>query len=1188
MTFKHKLSVRLALLKDVLPLVPVVALLAACEVPTPVAPINTSINVSTVVVIPPSVTLNPGQLQQFASYGRTPTGDSVAINVTWRAVGGGGMSANGLYTAGTTQGDYAVIATLVPPAAIGAPPTAVPMTTSVVHVDPLAQIVVVPASTTVVTGGTQQFAAYGRRSMGDSVDLSVTWGATGGTISASGLYTAGATPGGYVVSASADGLTATATVTALSTPVDTVIVTPDSVNLALGSTQQLTAIVKDASGNVLTGRTVTWETSSSAIATVSSSGLVTGVTPGTATITATSEGKKGRKNAKVANLPVASVTVSPNPATVYLGASVQLAASLKDANGSPLSGRTVVWTTSNGTVASVDSTGLVTGIAVGTATITATSEGQTGTATLTVSIVPVASVVVAPSAANILVGGTVQLTATARDSTGAVLAGRAITWSSSNQSVATASSNGLATGVAAGTATITATSEGKNASAAVSVANVPVASVVISPATALVLVGASVQLVASPKDAAGNMLSGRAITWASSAPATATVSSAGVVTGVAAGAVTITATSEGMTGSAAVTVNLVPVASVSISPTPASVAVGQTTQLTATLRDATGNLLSGRAVAWTTSNAAVATVTASGQLNVGVVAGVGAGSATITATSEGKSATSTVTTTLVPVASVTVSPASATITVGGTQQLSAVTRDAAGNLLSGRVVTWVSGNTSIATVSGSGLVTGQAAGSATITATSEGKSGTAAMTIQAAGPPSHAGWYVTPSGSASGSGSSSSPWDLATALSGAGGRVQPGDTIWLRGGTYVGSFSATLNGTATARVVVRQYPGERATLDGTLNVYGSYSVFWGFEIMRSAPTGSLAGIDYRGLASQFINLVVHDAANSGIGFWGTSVGGELYGCLVYNNGTHYNQDHGIYFNSTYATDPTKSLTDNIVFNNWAYGLHGWGPNPGEHANLHLDGNVSFGNASISYPVNTAADILVGGSPATGLQITNSYTYERAGAGTWAARIGVSTPSNQDAVITGNTFVGFVQVGPWSTATMNGNVFYSSANVLSIAAPTGLSWSRNAHYRDPATAAWGTTDVGSFTTFAGWKATTGLGGSDSIPGMVPTGTQVIIRPNKYEPGRANIIVYNWSGAATVSVDLSNVLTSGQSYDIVNAQDFYGTPVVSGRYSGGAVSLPMAGITPPAPLGRTFTPAPVTGPWFNVFVVRPSGS
>src|SRR5882762_11463571 len=111
--------------------------------------------------------------------------------------------------------------------------------------------------------------------------------------------------------------------------------------------------------------------------------------------------------------------------------------------------------------------------------------------------------------------------------------------------------------------------------------------------------------------------------------------------------------------------------------------------------------------------------------------------------------------------------------------------------------------------------------------------------IQPAPPPgTHAGYYVTPSGSAGGSGSATSPWDLATGLAGGGGRVQPGDTIWLRGGTYRGQFINYLNGTAASLIVVRQYPGERATVDGNLVLAGSYVAVWGLEIMSSNPLGA--------------------------------------------------------------------------------------------------------------------------------------------------------------------------------------------------------------------------------------------------------------------------------------------------------------------------------------------------------------
>ena len=255
-----------------------------------------------------------------------------------------------------------------------------------------------------------------------------------------------------------------------------------------------------------------------------------------------------------------------------------------------------------------------------------------------------------------------------------------------------------------------------------------VASVVVSPASATVPVGQTLQLTGTPEDANGNPLSGRTISWSSGSSAVAAVNGNGLVTGVAAGAATITATSESKSGTAAITVTSVPVASVTVSPATVSLQPGQTQQLTATPKDAGGNSLSGRVVTWASGSTAVATVSGSG-----LVSGVAAGSATITATSESKSGTAAITVTSVPVASVTVSPATVSLQPGQTQQLTATPNDASGNALSGRMVTWASGNTAVATVSGSGLVSGVAAGSTTITATSEGKSGGASVTVTPVG-----------------------------------------------------------------------------------------------------------------------------------------------------------------------------------------------------------------------------------------------------------------------------------------------------------------------------------------------------------------------------------------------------------------------------------------------------------------------
>ena len=428
-------------------------------------------------------------------------------------------------------------------------------------------------------------------------------------------------------------------------PVSTVTVTPASPSVVAGATQQLTATTKDASNNVLTGRTVTWSSSNTAFATVDANGLVTAVAAGSATITATSEGKIGTSTITVTATPVAvaTVTVSPTSASIVTGATQQLTATTLDAAGNTLAGRSVGWTSDATPVATVNaSTGLVTAVGPGTATITATSEGKSATAVITVTAVPVATVTVSPSSASVVVGNTQQLTAVMKDAGGAVLTGRNVTWSSGN-AAATVDANGLVTAVSVGSATITATSEGKTGTSVITVTAVPVATVTVSPASSNVTAGATEQLTATEKDANNNLLTGRSITWSSNNTGMAKVdANTGVVTGVAPGGpAMITATSEGKSGTASIMVTQAPVASVTVSPSAATVAVGGIQPLSATLKDANNNVLTGRVVAWSSDASSVASVNS----NTGVVTGVSTGSARITATSEGQSGTSSITVT---------------------------------------------------------------------------------------------------------------------------------------------------------------------------------------------------------------------------------------------------------------------------------------------------------------------------------------------------------------------------------------------------------------------------------------------------------------------------------------------------------------------------------------------------------------
>lgn len=609
----------------------------------------------------------------------------------------------------------------------------------------VASVVITPSTATVAVGASFPLTAEvldgagavipGRKVVWVSSDAAIA------TVSSNGEVT-GRAVGEVQIAASAEGKNAIAQITVNPTPVATVRLSPTSGDLLVGQTVQLVAEPLDVGGAVLPNRPVIFSSSNETAASVSSAGLVTALAPGSAIITAASEGKTAIATITVSVVPVVAVVVTPTDNPLVVGQTAQLSAVPQSADGQPLAGRPVLWATSEPSVASVSSTGLVTAIAPGNATITATSEGKSGSASVTVSPKPVSAVVVSPGQTSVIVGATVQLSAQVTDEQGNALPGRPISYSSNAPNIATVSGSGLVTGVSPGSATITATSEGKTGTATVTVNPVPVATVTIAPADPNVVIGGQVQLTATARSGNGQVLSGRAVSWTTGAPSIATVSGEGLVTGVSIGTAVVFATIDGVIGTTTVTVRQVPVATVTVSPPTAEVVSGGTVQLSASVRDGNGAELPGRLVGWSSSDDATAAVS-----STGLVSGLKAGTVTITASSEGRSGTATVTVTPpapAPVATVTVTPSTATVTVGQTTTLQARTLDGNGTELTGRAISWSSDNPGVANVSQSGVVTGVAPGNATITATSEGKTGTAAITVNAPAPAPVASVTVSP------------------------------------------------------------------------------------------------------------------------------------------------------------------------------------------------------------------------------------------------------------------------------------------------------------------------------------------------------------------------------------------------------------------------------------------------------------
>lgn len=524
-----------------------------------------------------------------------------------------------------------------------------------------------------------------------------------------------------------------------------------------------------------------------------------------------------------------------------------------------------------------------------------------------------------------------------------------------------------------------------------------------------------------------------------------------------------------------------------------------------------------------------------------------------------------------PVSTIVISPPTARVVLSGSLQLSAVLHDSMGSTLAGRSVTWRSDAGTIAAVSASGLVQAGDTGTATITASSEGKSASATVTVTSTPIPQpgvHAGYYVSPAGTSGGDGSIDRPWNLATALAGAAGKVQPGDTVWMRSGTYRGSFSSSVSGSSGKPVVFRQYPGERALIDGAgaartatvLSIRGPWVVFWGFEMTNTDAdrTYSLTGNGGRphSLANyashtRYVSLVVHDA---GVGFYNDAnyFDVEIVGCVFYNNGWQgpdRGHGHAIYIRSN--TGPVIAR-DNVMFNQFGYGVHVY-TNPGEAKlnNVHIEDNIAFNNGTLATN-SSSSNILMGGEDtADGAVVAGNLTYYPPGVSGTNMKIGYGTLVNGSVEITDNYVAGggpVLSMGFWTSTTASGNTFIGTSSVLSLDDPA-LSPSE----------------------FSGQTAS-----------ALPTATKVVVRRVPYETGRANIAVFNWGNDAAVAVPLDGILPLGAQYEIHNVQDLNGTPVASGIFQGGWVSLPIQAVPPPTPVGWA-SRAPSTGTQFNAYIV-----
>lgn len=254
--------------------------------------------------------------------------------------------------------------------------------------------------------------------------------------------------------------------------VASVIVSLSSTQLVAGSTTIATAETRSSTGVSLTGRAVSWSSSNPAIASVSNIGAITALTPGTTSIIATSEGQSGSAVLTVLPAPVATVTVTLAQATLTAGSSTVAIATLRSATNDVLTERPISWSSSDNAIATVSQSGTVSSVAPGTATITAQSGGQSGSAVLSVTPPSVALVNVSLGAQSLQVGQKTNASAVVRDAAGNPLFGRQVNWFTSDNTVVDGAVSGdtaLITGLRAGNVTLSVQVEGRTASIPVTV-----------------------------------------------------------------------------------------------------------------------------------------------------------------------------------------------------------------------------------------------------------------------------------------------------------------------------------------------------------------------------------------------------------------------------------------------------------------------------------------------------------------------------------------------------------------------------------------------------------------------------------------------------------------------------------------------------------------------------------------------
>lgn len=509
------------------------------------------------------------------------------------------------------------------------------------------------------------------------------------------------------------------TVTTERALVESITLEPTSLVLIEENSQQLTPTVLPTFAST---KDLKWSSSAPDIATVSATGLVTALKSGDCVITAAAvdgSGVTATCPVTVTENPVTSVTLNRSTATLKATETVQLSGSVLPANAS---NKDLVWTTNDEHIATVSESGLVTAVAVGEVTITATSQSTPDiSATCQVSVVPtpVASITLSQTSVSLKATETVSLTATVAPETATV---KDVTWTSDNPKVATVDENGVITAVTAGEAVITVTAtDGSGVFNTVKVQVEPIYAesiTIVAEGSTTLRDGETVQLraVFVPENTTD-----KRVTWDAGTEINSTIDENGLFTAGSVprlvGVVARSIGTPGVSGSIEINVVETPVESVEITSEPLVLLPGESKEVTVSVNPSTAT---DKTITWSVSDESIIKLQKFDS-SVAVINAIAPGQAYLYAkASNGVNTSLMVTVNTIPVSEIILSKQELRLNVSETYQFEANVLPANA---SNKAIRWESSNAEIGTVDETGLFTAIAPGETVITCYATDESG---------------------------------------------------------------------------------------------------------------------------------------------------------------------------------------------------------------------------------------------------------------------------------------------------------------------------------------------------------------------------------------------------------------------------------------------------------------------------------